>query len=117
MYQHLHAGGVYKMKIGNLHQCHMDAEWTDLNMTYPPEMVFNREFHRPWGTCRVRVRVSGIISLCPSRQAQNQLVGVAFSIVRNFGFFSGTSGVFGALSAGVARLTNDDLGERQRQQV
>ena len=40
---------------------------------------------------------------------------VALSFLRNFGFFSGTSGVLGALSAGVGSLAGDREVDRERQ--
>jgi vacuolar protein sorting-associated protein 13A/C len=39
---------------------------------------------------------------------QGQVMGVALSFLRNFGIFSGASGVLGALSASVATLAADD---------
>ena len=38
---------------------------------------------------------------------QGQLIGVALSFLRNFGIFSGASGVLGALSRGVAAIGTD----------
>jgi hypothetical protein len=38
---------------------------------------------------------------------QSQLMSVALSFVRNFGFFSGASGVLGIISAGVAGASMD----------
>ena len=40
---------------------------------------------------------------------------VALSFLRNFGFFSGTSGVLGALSAGVGSLAGDREVDKERQ--
>lgn len=40
---------------------------------------------------------------------------VAFRFIRNFGIFSGTSGVFGALSAGVGSLAGDQEMNEERQ--
>ncbi|KAK9819963.1 hypothetical protein WJX72_004515 [[Myrmecia] bisecta] len=42
------------------------------------------------------------------RMIQGQLMGVALSFLRNFGIFSGTSGVLGALSAGMASVAMDE---------
>lgn len=42
---------------------------------------------------------------------QGQLVGVALSFLRNFGIFSGASGVLGALSRGVAALGTDQAAQ------
>lgn len=38
---------------------------------------------------------------------QSQLLGVAFSFMRNFGMLSGASGIFGILSTGVATIGMD----------
>ena len=38
---------------------------------------------------------------------QSQLLGVAFSFLRNFGMLSGASGIFGILSTGVASIGMD----------
>jgi len=38
---------------------------------------------------------------------QSQLLGVAFSFLRNFGVLSGASGIFGILSTGVATIGMD----------
>jgi vacuolar protein sorting-associated protein 13A/C len=46
--------------------------------------------------------------------AQGQLVGVALSFLRNFGIFSGASGVLGALSRGVASLGADQRSTEER---
>ena len=45
---------------------------------------------------------------------QGQLVGVALSFLRNFGIFSGASGVLGALSRGVAALGADQKSAEER---
>ena len=42
---------------------------------------------------------------------QGQLIGVALSFLRNFGIFSGASGVLGALSRGVAALGTDQAAQ------
>eukprot|EP00884_Botryococcus_braunii_P010316 jgi/Botrbrau1/19286/Bobra.0073s0029.1 len=42
------------------------------------------------------------------KEIQGQVMGVALSFLRNFGIFSGASGVLGALSASVATLAADD---------
>ena len=44
-------------------------------------------------------------------QAQGQLIGVALSFLRNFGIFSGASGVLGALSRGVAAIGTDQAAQ------
>lgn len=38
---------------------------------------------------------------------QGQLVSVAISFLRNFGLFSGASGILGLLSSGVAGIAGD----------
>ncbi len=42
---------------------------------------------------------------------QGQLIGVALSFLRNFGIFSGASGVLGALSRGVAAIGTDQAAQ------
>lgn len=53
--------------------------------------------------------------MCGSPVLQGQVVTVALSFLRNFGIFSGTSGVLGALSAGVGSLSGDQDVEKERQ--
>ena len=48
--------------------------------------------------------------LCDSH-VQGQLIGVALSFLRNFGIFSGASGVLGALSRGVAAIGTDQAAQ------
>ncbi len=59
--------------------------------------------------CRDLPVRSGVTECLPD--VQGQLIGVALSFLRNFGIFSGASGVLGALSRGVAAIGTDQAAQ------
>lgn len=73
----------------------------------------NRRLRSHLASCETW-HVSTVASL---GRLQGQLIGVALSFLRNFGLFSGASGVLGVLSRGVAALGADQAAAEQRAQA